>query len=238
MNRIHQPHCTRTLVGHSDCCSFMVNECYQLSRYTSRLQLPTHSTNKTGPILKCQQKVNCITFFPDLTPLSSLHEYQHFSGNLTPPSSGNLPTVKMKATGSSKIPVSIYRPTWSHFPLDPNLDTHYKQNLKSHTCNFQIRCSVDTATTQTNQFCHTFCPLHSFFLTLTVQRTASAYPLTVYKPSPCWEPKAYVTNRLYCIVPSYFVSVSENSQTMATQISQDMQQPTLYSSEHGKLCNY
>jgi hypothetical protein len=125
-----------------------------------------------------------------------------------------------------------------HFPLDTKLDTHYTQNLKSHTCNFHTRCSVDTATTQPNQFCCTFCPLHLFVLTLTAQRTASADPPTVYKPSPCWDPTAYVTNRVYCIILSYFVSVSENSQTMATQISQNMQQPTLYSSEHRKLCNY
>lgn len=149
--------------------------------------------------------MNCITVFPDLTPLSSLDEYQHISGDLTPPSSGNLTTVKKKATVSSKIPVSIYWPTWSHFPLDPNIDTHYTQNLKPHTCNLHIRCSVDTATTQPNQFSRSFYPLHSFFLILTVQRTASADPLTVYKPSPCWEPTAYITNRLYCIVLSYFV---------------------------------
>jgi len=34
-NGTHQPNCTRTSVGHSDSCSFMVNICYQLSWYTS-----------------------------------------------------------------------------------------------------------------------------------------------------------------------------------------------------------
>lgn len=36
-NGTHQPHCTRTLVSHYDCCSFIANKCYQLSRYTSHL---------------------------------------------------------------------------------------------------------------------------------------------------------------------------------------------------------
>jgi hypothetical protein len=191
-------------------------------------QLPTHSTNKTRPIFKCQPKVTCITVFPDLTPLTSLDKYQHISGNMTLPPSQNLPTIKMKATGSSKIPVSIYWHTCSHFPLDPNLDTHNTHNLKSHTRNlhfFHTRCSVYTTTIQPNWFCRTFCPSQLLSLILTVHCTASADPLTVHKPPPCWDPTAYATNRLYSIMRSHFVSDSENSQMTATQISQNMQQP-------------
>jgi len=161
--------------------------------------------------------VTYITVFPDLTPLSSIDQYQHISGNLTPPPWGNLPTIKLKATGSPKIPVSIYWPTWSHFSLHQNLNTHYIQNLKSHTKNLHFlhtRCSVNTATTQPDQFSRTFCPLH-VSLILTVQRPANSDPLTVYKPSPCWDPTAYVANSLYSITLSYSVSVSENSQMTA-----------------------
>ena len=136
--------------------------------------------------------------FPDVMPLSSLDKYQHSSGNLTPPPSGNLSTLKTKATGSSKIPVFLYQPTWSHIPQDHNLDTHYTQNLKSRTGNLHFlhtRCNVHTATTPLNQFCCTFRPLPLFFLTLNAHSTANANPLTVYKPSPCWDPTTYVMNK-------------------------------------------
>ena len=120
--------------------------------------------------------------------------------------------------GNNSVPKFIFR--LSRFPI-------YRGSVLGRfycTCNSHTRCCVATATIQPNQFCRKFRPLHSFFLILTVQCNASADPLTVYKAPPCWDPTAYVTNRLYCIILSYLVSVSENSQTTATQISQNMQQ--------------
>jgi hypothetical protein len=200
----------------------MVNKCYQLSRYTSR-SLTTANTfykqNQTNIQMLTKSDLHYSLHRSDTTQFTRsvpAHQWKYDTSTF-----GEF-TYHQDEGKRFLQNTSLYLPTYEQ-SLSPRPQPWH--SLHSDACNLHFLhtiCSVDTTTTQPNQFSCTFCPLHLLFLTLTVH--ASADPLTVYKPSPCWDPTAYVTNRVHCIMLSYFVSVSENSQT-ATQISQNMQQP-------------